>query len=111
MCSKDSSKCTQQDTLHQAEDGHDRVCKYGETIILLVLAITKISLFERRVEGVVVLAVVSASEYGHITENKQTKLNIKRKIGNEITYRSVRKKNICDIATTPPMKNPTAIEL
>ena len=27
------------------------------------------------------------------------------------TYTSIKKKNICDIATTPPMKNPTAIEL
>jgi hypothetical protein len=27
------------------------------------------------------------------------------------TYRSVKKKNICDMATTPPMKNPTAMEL
>ena len=27
------------------------------------------------------------------------------------TYTNIKKKNICDIATTPPMKNPTAIEL
>lgn len=27
------------------------------------------------------------------------------------TYMSIKKKNICDMATTPPMKNPTAIEL
>jgi hypothetical protein len=27
------------------------------------------------------------------------------------TYMSIKKKNICDMATTPPMKNPTAMEL
>eukprot|EP00529_Nitzschia_sp_RCC80_P033170 CAMPEP_0113483562 /NCGR_PEP_ID=MMETSP0014_2-20120614/23498_1 /TAXON_ID=2857 /ORGANISM="Nitzschia sp." /LENGTH=138 /DNA_ID=CAMNT_0000377113 /DNA_START=446 /DNA_END=862 /DNA_ORIENTATION=+ /assembly_acc=CAM_ASM_000159 len=26
-------------------------------------------------------------------------------------YTNIKKKNICDIATTPPMKNPTAMEL